>query len=105
MYEEMFTSRLSALRIKKGVSARDMSLSLGQSAGYVNKIENGQILPSMTLFFIICEYLEITPQNFFDIDLENPKQTNNLVETIKHLDDGTQELLYCLLMRLLSDKK
>lgn len=34
-------------RIQKGVSAREMSLSLGQSTGYINNIENKNSLPSM----------------------------------------------------------
>ena len=38
--EEKFAERLAELRIAKGVSARDMSLSIGQSAGYINNIEN-----------------------------------------------------------------
>jgi len=43
-----------------------MSLSLGQSEGYINKIESQQMLPSMTGFFYICGYFEITPKEFFD---------------------------------------
>ena len=39
-YTEMFRARLTQLRLEKGVSARDMSLSLGQSESYINKIEN-----------------------------------------------------------------
>ena len=46
MQEEDFAKRLSALRQEKGASARDMSLSLGQNAGYINNIENGHNLPS-----------------------------------------------------------
>ena len=53
MTKEQFAERLSKLRINKGVSARDMSLSIGQSAGYINNIENGVNLPSMTVFFYI----------------------------------------------------
>ena len=41
MEKEDFIKRLTELRINKGVSARDMSLSIGQSAGYINNIENG----------------------------------------------------------------
>ena len=47
MYEEEFPIRLAQLRTKKGVSARDMSLSIGQNAGYINNIECGKALPSM----------------------------------------------------------
>ena len=46
MEKEDFAKRLTELRINKGVSARDMSLSIGQSAGYINNIENGVNLPS-----------------------------------------------------------
>ena len=50
-----FIKRLVELRVNKGASARDMSLSIGQSAGYINNIENGINYPSMTVFFYICE--------------------------------------------------
>lgn len=43
--EEKFAERLAQLRTQKGVSAREMSLSLGQSAGYINNIENKNSLP------------------------------------------------------------
>ena len=61
-----FIRRLIELRLNKGVSARDMSLSIGQSPGYINNIENGVNFPTMTVFFWICEYLNITPSEFFD---------------------------------------
>ena len=54
MEKEQFSKRLVELRMNKGVSARDMSLSIGQSAGYINNIENGVNFPSMTVFFYIC---------------------------------------------------
>ena len=65
MYEDFFKERLSELRLDKGVSARDMSLTLGQSESYINRIENGQMLPSMNMFFYICDYFKITPEQFF----------------------------------------
>ena len=52
MEKEEFARRMSQLRQAKGVSARDMSLSLGQSAGYINNIENGVNLPSMAMVFL-----------------------------------------------------
>ena len=45
--------RIAQLRLQKGVSARDMSLSLGQSESYINKIETRRTLPSMAGFFYI----------------------------------------------------
>lgn len=84
-YAQWFADRLTQLRMEKGVSARDMSLSLGQSESYINKIENRRTMPSMMGFFYICEYLEIEPKDFFDTDTRSPAKTAELVEEIKKL--------------------
>ena len=84
-YDDFIKERLSALRSKKGVSARSMSLSIGQSENYINIIENGYSLPSMTAFFYICEYLGITPKEFFDDHRCNPK-------LIKEIDQGNRNV-------------
>ena len=57
VYEDFVPERLAKLRMQKGVSARDMSLSLGQANNYINNVENKKTLPSMQSFFYICEYL------------------------------------------------
>lgn len=51
MFEDLFYQRLIKLRTEKGVSARDMSLSIGQSPGYINSLENRNGFPSMQVFF------------------------------------------------------
>lgn len=80
-----FIKRLVALRVSKGASARDMSLSLGQSAGYINNIENGVNYPFMTVFFYICDYLGISPKEFFDTETLNPSKANELLSEAKGL--------------------
>lgn len=52
MYEEFFVERLSSLRNQKNVSAREMSLALGQNESYINRIENRLAFPSMQVFSI-----------------------------------------------------
>ena len=91
--EEQFAERLADLRTQKGVSARDMSLSIGQSAGYINGIENQKNLPSMTVFFYICEYLNISPQEFFTFDVQNPQRLNEIISYLKQLDNSQLEHL------------
>lgn len=86
MYEEEFPIRLAKLRTQKGVSARDMSLSIGQNAGYINNIENGKALPSMSAFFYICEYLSVSPAEFFDTDSEQPEELRRLNHNLKQLE-------------------
>ncbi len=99
MYEEEFAHRLATLRNKKGVSAREMSLSIGQNAGYINNIESGKALPSMSAFFFICEFLDITPKEFFDMDASRPELLRDLMQDLKKLDDVQ---LQCI-SRIVSD--
>lgn len=93
MYEETFALRLTHLRNQRKVSARDMSLSLGQNPGYINNIESGKSLPSMTAFFYICEYLGVSPQDFFDTEAKQPVDLQKLVIKIKKL---TPNQLSCI---------
>ena len=41
MEQSDFIRRLVELRMNKGVSAREMSLSIGQAPSYINNIETG----------------------------------------------------------------
>ena len=96
MEKEDFIKRLVTLRMNKGVSARDMSLSIGQSAGYINNIENGINLPSMSVFFYICEYFGITPKDFFDVETSNPSKANELLDATKGLSNDKLDNLIAL---------
>lgn len=60
-----FGLQLAKLREHKGISARQMSLDIGQNKNYINSIETGHNYPNMHNFFCICEYLHVTPQSFF----------------------------------------
>lgn len=95
--EEFFRQRLTQLRIQKGISARDMSLSLGQSESYINKIENGKAFPSMQVFFYICEYFKITPKDFFDVENHSPVILDELVKEMKVLTNSQLACLACII--------
>lgn len=84
-YAQWFSERLTQLRMEKGVSARDMSLSLGQSESYINKIENRRTMPSMTGFFYICDFLGIEPQEFFDTKTISPSKAAEIMQEIGKL--------------------
>ena len=100
MNQHEFVQRLIQLRLEKGVSARDMSLSLGQSPNYINNIETGTNLPSMSSFFYICEYFNITPAEFFDRDNLNPIQIRDICDNLKHLDKHQIDLVLELIKEL-----
>ena len=89
MYEDLFYKRLAELRVNKGVSARDMSLSIGQSAGYINALENRNGFPSMQVFFYICEYLGVTPAEFFEDGNRYPDEYQEILSDLKRLDQAS----------------
>lgn len=100
MYETEFSLRLAQLRTEKGVSARDMSLSIGQNAGYVNNIESGKAMPSISGFFFICDYLGITPCEFFDTEAKDPAKLRDIVSDLKKLDNKQLESIAFIIKSL-----
>mgnify|MGYP004500454303 FL=1 len=101
MNEKAFALRLATLRTKKNVSAREMSLAIGQNPGYINHIETGQGTPSLAGIFYICEYLGITPGEFFDFENKNPAKLNRINEYMKKLNDEQLELVEKLVKNLI----
>lgn len=97
MYEKEFARRLTELRLKANVSARNMSLSLGQNEGYINHIENQQNMPSLTGFFNICDYFHITPLEFFNIDNPNPELISKIDAELEQIDDEYLDHIYGIL--------
>lgn len=103
MYEEFTQKRIAQLRIQKDVSARDMSLSLGQNNSYINQIENRKSLPSLQGLFYICEYFGITPQQFFDERNTYPVQLAELVDDMKKLDASTLAHISAIVKKILHE--
>lgn len=99
-YEDNFVQKLIELREKKGVSARSMSLSIGQNENYINQIENKKTFPSMQNFFYICDYLEVTPYDFFDPYNKSEKEMFCLLENLKKLDDKNFKSIYTIVNSL-----
>ncbi len=100
MYLQFLRERISKLRIKKNVSEYKMSTDLGHSKSYIQSITSGRSLPSMSEFLYICEYLGVTPKEFFDEDMEEPQLvqklynlTRNMSETDLNILIGTAERL------------
>lgn len=95
--ETFISKRINALRTQKNVSARDMSLSLGQSESYINKIENGRTLPSVSGLMYICDYFNISPADFFAEDNQNPLLSNELVKELKKLSPKQMQAIVDLI--------
>ena len=71
-----------------------MSLSLGQSESYINKIENRRTLPSFQGFLYICEYFGLLLWEFFDDRTAAPEKTRLLLRELERLTpEQTEHIL------------
>ena len=86
-----FGARVARLRADRNASARDMSLTLGASESYINRIETGRMLPSMNGFFAICEYFGLTPAEFFDYENEQDARTEESARKLQALPEKMRE--------------
>lgn len=87
MNEQFIRDRITQLRLRKGVSEYQMSYDLGHSRGYVYNISSGKALPPLREFLAICDYFDITPQQFFDEGTKNPELVQKAISGIRQLND------------------
>ena len=86
MDEKFISERITELRLKKDVSEYPIS--------------SGRSLPSMSQFYEICRYFEITPQEFFDERLHDLPLYQKANELLKQLDEDDMLAILSILKRL-----
>ena len=98
--EDFVRNRITQLRLNKGLSEYQLSYDLGHSRGYINNITSGKSLPSMSEFFTICDYFNITPIEFFDSRHANPELLSKAIEELHSLDDDDMLLILTLIKHI-----
>lgn len=96
MDADFIRKRLTQLRMQKGVSEYQMSLDMGHSRSYIQSIVSGKSLPSMSEFLYICEYLDITPKEFFDVNDTETIKLHQLFISAKELNNEDLDVLIYL---------
>ena len=79
-------NRYATIRLAHNVSARKLSLELGQSTEYINQIENGKNMPSLEGLFNFCDYFGLTLGEFFEQDYAYPVEYKKLIQELNKLD-------------------
>lgn len=100
MDNEFIRDRITQLRIEKNISEYKMSLDLGHSKSYIQSISSGKALPSMSEFLYICDYLGVTPKEFFDDDNAGAFKVHQLYMIAKELNSEDLDLLIGIADRL-----
>ena len=83
---EFVAQRITQLRLRKNVSEYQMSRDLGHGRSYIQNIAAGNSNPSMPEFLYICEYLGVTPSEFFAEENEKPEQIR-AIQGLKKLNE------------------
>ena len=65
MHESFIGNRIAELVKVKKISTIKMSEDLAQSKDYIDNIIEHKQFPSMQSFLAICDYLGVTPAEFF----------------------------------------
>ena len=93
---DFVADRVAKLRMAKHVSAREMSLALGQNESYINKIENKQAFPSLPVLGYICEYLDVSPSEFFDEGNVLPGRLRELNTVLRKLTPAQIDIIMAM---------
>ena len=102
---EFVAQRITALRLKKDVSEYQMSRDLGHGRSYIQNIVAGHSKPSMVEFLYICEYLGVTPSEFFNEQNEEPILIQRALDGLRKLDARDLNTLIALIDRLNEGKE
>lgn len=100
MTEDFIRLRITELRLKKGVSEYKMSTDMGHSKSYIQSISSGRALPSLSEFLYMCDYLGVTPKEFFDEEDKEPILLQQLYKLSSTLSDKDLLLLINIASRL-----
>ena len=58
-FKKFVSNRFAVIRNAHNISARKLSIEMGQSTEYINQIENGRKMPSMKVFLTFVIILKL----------------------------------------------
>ena len=92
-YEKFIGDRISQLRKDRKLSQRKLSSDLGQNGSYIGRIESHNSFPSVPSLLFICEYFNISPSEFFEVDNSHPEILKELISKLSKLKDSELDIV------------
>lgn len=102
---EKFVYRIMQLQRQRNLNDNELSRLLGYKTNNMNKIINFVSFPRMEKFFDLCDFFNITPEEFFRYDDENPKSTNKLYNKIEKLNEEERNIIEYIINSFDNNKK
>lgn len=105
MDRQFIKERYARIRLAHNLSARRLSLELGQSREYINQIENGNALPSLEGLFNFCDYFNISLGEFFEEKFNFPVEYGQIIDELNKMDSQEINQVYEMLKLINKSKK
>ncbi|HIT62515.1 MAG TPA: helix-turn-helix transcriptional regulator [Candidatus Caccovivens faecavium] len=93
-------NRMGYFRVRAKLSARDLSLRMGKSPGYINKFEAGGINLPVDILFDIFDILNVSKEEFFSQDPEKFEREKKFIMKFRNLSKENQDLVYNIMESL-----
>lgn len=85
-FKNFISNRFAVIRNAHNISARKLSIEMGQSSEYINQIENGRKMPSLEGLFNFCDFFNISIGEFFDATQVYPVEYKELISKLNKLN-------------------
>jgi len=87
-------NRISQLRTREGLSARELSLKIGKNEAYINRLEyRKNFEPSITVINDIVDVCNSSLEEFFYYDMSQYKKDKEVVDFLKTLSPYQKEAI------------
>lgn len=100
MDKSFIRERYAKIRLAHNMSARKLSIELGQSTEYINQIESGKNMPSVEGLLNFCNYFNISVGEFFEDKYNFPVEYKAIINELNKMDAMTIQLIYELLQTI-----
>ncbi|MBQ7327711.1 MAG: helix-turn-helix transcriptional regulator [Clostridia bacterium] len=85
-------TRISQLRTRAGLSARELSLRIGKNEAYINRLEyKRNFEPSITVINDIAEACGSSLEEFFYYDIMQYKADKQIIDLLKRVPDQKKQ--------------
>ena len=102
---DFISKRISALRDSRNVSARELSLSIGNDKNYINRVENKVVKPSIEGLVYVCDYFGITLAEFFDDGTQSPLDMKELIDTARGMSADSLKTVIDVMRKIKGGKE
>lgn len=99
MNKDGVVERISMMRVKAGLSARDLSLRIGKNSAYISRLESktDSFEPSVSALLDIIAACDSTECEFFYYDPLAYARDKEIIELLKNASPLKKDAIICLL--------